>query len=395
MNLNPRSRTLGVEIQEGAVYAALLCRDRQGWTVAGFASQPLSPLSGEPSTQHIATALQQALRQLSGGYPRRAAFALPETLVAHHQCTLSGDFEEDALETALFAEAEGLLPYPIEELAMDYRFLPGTRTEDGRVTAEIVVCRRRNLEQLQAIAQAAGLQAVCAEPAAAARSRGWQMLEISKDVGNTPTLRVETALAPTPTERHNLSLACGLAVGGGFNLFPWRERGRRAANRNSIAAAAVMVLLAQVPVSTEHRQMQAHIGDWQAQNAALLLQTEALEREAEDLRQEKREIDLLAAGMRTMHGWRQQQHTVLEMLLNLGRDLPPGLRLRQIKLQGRELELEGNALSLEEVNLLLASAEQDRPWQNAHISGIQAAKDSQDLVNFKMRGQLAPPGDKD
>ena len=391
MNFNPRSHMLGVEIQEGAIYAALLQGDRRGWTMAGFRSQPLSPtlLEEEPPAQRIASALQQAIRQLPGRRPRQAAFALPDALVACRRCTLPIDLEKDVLETALFAEAEGLLPYPIEDLAMDYRFLPDTKTRDGKVTAEIAVCRHRNLEQLQSIAQAIGLRAVCAEPAAAARTRGQQMLGISQNSGDTPALQLETAL--TPAERHSFSLACGLAAGGGFNLFPWRERRQRATNRNFIAAAVLVVLLAQALVLAEYRQLRVRADDWQAQNAALSQQVAALQQETAHLKRKKQEITQLAQDIRIVHGWRQQQHAVLEMLLSLGRALPPGLRLRQVRLQGGELELEGNAFSMEEVNLLLASTEHSKPWRNAHISGIQTVKDSEQQLRFKIRGRLAPP----
>ena len=389
MNLNPRSHMLGVEIQEGAIYAALLQGDRRGWTMAGFRSQPLSFLpGGEPPTQHIASALQQAIRQLPGRRRCQAAFALPDALVACRRCTLPTGLEKDALETALFAEAEGLLPYPIEDLAMDYRFLPDTKTRDGKVTAEIAVCRRRNLEQLQSIAQATGLRAVCAEPAAAARARGQQMLGISQNNDDMPALQLETTL--TLAERHSFSLACGLAAGGGFNLFPWRERRQQATNRNFIAAAILMILLAQALVLAEYRQLRVRADDWQAKNAALSQQVAALEEETAHLKQTEQEITQLEQDIRIVHGWRQQQHAVLEMLLSLGRALPPGLRLRQVRLQGGELELEGNAFSMEEVNLLLASTGHSKPWRNAHISGIQTVKDSEQQLRFKIRGQLAP-----
>ena len=392
MNLSPCSRFLGIEIQESAVHAVLLQRDRRGFALTGFAIETLPSLPGQQPVQRIIAALHQALRRLPGSRTRRAAFALPDSLVAQHRCTLPAGLAEDTLETALFAEAEGLLPYPIEELVLDYRVLPGTGADAGRTAAEMAVCRRRTLEQLQAIAQNAGLQAVSAEPAAAAQARGQQMLD-GPGKGDVPALRLEAI--PAPAEQRALSLACGLAAGGGFNLLPWREWRRRTANRKFMAAALAAALLAQAPLLAEHRQLQAQREDWQEHNEVLSLRTGKLVREAAALRQEREEAALLTERMHVMHDWRQQQRAVLEMLISLGHTLPPGLRLQQVSLHGAELELQGRALSIEEVNLFLASAEQNAPWRNARISGIETGKDSEQQVHFKMRAQLALPGNTD
>ncbi len=294
---------------------------------------------GDP-VQACGAALKRALQRL-GDVPRAAAMALPDSQAAERCLELPAGLSEAQYETALRAEAEGLLPYPAAELLIDYRLSsPGA----GARTAHLAVCRRTVCEPLQAIAGLAGLQLQRIGIAGQARRQGRELLQHG---------RVQLQVGTAPAPQAVLELCCGLGLGAGFNFLPWRRQKRRGLHRRlalglvlSAAALQLPVVLGSWHLHQRQENLQAQLADREQQHRQLRLQ-------GTELQQRKAHYAQLQTHSATMRNWSTGNRQLLRLLSELPGLLPEGVRLKRLALHGEQLQLWGEAGGAGQVTRLL------------------------------------------
>ncbi len=153
---------LGIDIGSSAIKLVELSRIPAGYRVEAQAIEPLPPravAAGEIVTiEEVARTLQRAL-QRSGSKARQAAVALPGAAVISKVLEVEAGLSEDELESLLHFEADQHIPYPLDEVALDFERLGPAPRAPGRAEVLLAACRREQVERRQAVLELAGLQA--------------------------------------------------------------------------------------------------------------------------------------------------------------------------------------------------------------------------------------------
>lgn len=185
-----REPVLGIDIGASAIHLVELAAPGWPLQVRHVASEPLpagtlrDACIAQPEA--AAEALQRALRS-SGTRLRDAALALPSGAVMKKRVSLPDLLHEDDLEAEVDAEAAAGLPFPREEIGIDYAVLGPSAGQPGYVDVMLVAARRERIDERVDLATAAGLRprivglesealmaVICL--AEAARSGGGQLL---------------------------------------------------------------------------------------------------------------------------------------------------------------------------------------------------------------------------
>jgi type IV pilus assembly protein PilM len=184
---------LGLDLQSDAVRLVALGRNRQGHPLLEHcACEPLAPgwlVEGRIEQFEAVTQAVSRLLHRAHVRTRQVAMALPEAAVITKRLTLPRALTAEALDARVRAEAEQCLPFPLQEVYLDYGLPePGTdaispspqsgpllqdgwdgdrmgvRT-NGQMAVLLVAARRERVRDLQALAEAVGLQAVAVDVA--------------------------------------------------------------------------------------------------------------------------------------------------------------------------------------------------------------------------------------
>jgi type IV pilus assembly protein PilM len=154
---------VGVDIAPASVSIIELQASAQGPRISHHAQQALadgawqSALDGEPQT--LIDAVRRTWKA-SGSRLRSAALALPAGAVITRTLCLPQPAHDDELEWLVEAEAAQTLPFPREEISLDFANLGPAANEDGMIDVLLVAARSERIAQRVAWAEAAGLKPV-------------------------------------------------------------------------------------------------------------------------------------------------------------------------------------------------------------------------------------------
>ncbi|MEY6431557.1 pilus assembly protein PilM [Thioalkalicoccus limnaeus] len=157
---------LGIDIGSTAIKLVELSRaDRAsgaGHQVTRYAIEPLVPSAMaekkiadiEAVGQGIARALRRA-----GSKTKRAAVAISGSAVITKTITLAGGLSEADIEAQIQLEADQYIPFPLEEVNIDFDIIGPSPANPGMVDVLLAATRRENVEDRIAALEAAGLKA--------------------------------------------------------------------------------------------------------------------------------------------------------------------------------------------------------------------------------------------
>jgi type IV pilus assembly protein PilM len=154
---------LGIDISSAAIRVIELTRLTDGWRVEHYAEYELprtvmregSIVQFDQITQALSDAIQK-----SGSRLKEAAMALPPGLVIRKMLPLPDDLSEDEIELQVESEAAQNLPFPLNELNLDFGIVGPSIVNPGNVDVILVATRKETIAERMEIAQAAGIRAV-------------------------------------------------------------------------------------------------------------------------------------------------------------------------------------------------------------------------------------------
>jgi type IV pilus assembly protein PilM len=154
---------LGIDISSAAIRVIELARLPDGWRVEHYAEHelPRSVMREGSIVQldQITQALSDAI-QKSGSRLKEAAMALPPGLVIRKMLTLPNDLSEDEIELQVESEASQNLPFPLNELNLDFGVVGPSAVNPGNVDVILVATRKETIAERLEIAQAVGIRTV-------------------------------------------------------------------------------------------------------------------------------------------------------------------------------------------------------------------------------------------
>ena len=155
---------IGVDISTSAVKMVELSSTGKGsYRLEGYsiASIPKDAIvDGNVSgLEQVSDAVKLAWKLL-GSREKRTALALPSAAVITKKVLMSADLRETDMETQVEAEANQYIPFPLEEVNIDFQVIGSAPSNADEVEVLIAAARKEKIEDRVAAAEDAGLKVV-------------------------------------------------------------------------------------------------------------------------------------------------------------------------------------------------------------------------------------------
>jgi len=153
---------LGIDISSTSVKVVELSQTDSGYRVESLAVEPL-PANAvtEKNIQEIEAVGESLVKALkkSGTKCKLTALAVPGSSVITKIITMPAGLSDAELESQIELEADQYIPYPLEEINLDFQVLGQTEKNPDTVDVLLAASRSENVEMRTAVAEIAGLSA--------------------------------------------------------------------------------------------------------------------------------------------------------------------------------------------------------------------------------------------
>ena len=170
---------VGLDISSSAVKLLELGKRGDQYVVEAYAVEPL-PVNAVTDKQiadpePVAEAIKRAV-QRAGTRTRNAGVAVAGSSVITKIIPLSSSLSENEMEEQIKAEADQYIPYPIDEVNLDFQVLGTSEKDAGAVEVLLAACRREQVDQRVTAIELAGLKAMVVDIEAYALENACQFL---------------------------------------------------------------------------------------------------------------------------------------------------------------------------------------------------------------------------
>ena len=155
---------LGLDVSSSSVKLVELGQDRTGRLI--LENCAIVPLERGWITDgniekfdEVADALRRLVKK-SGTKTKNVAMALPPSAVITKKIVLPGGLSDQELELQVETEANQYIPFPLDEVSLDFCIVGPTANGSGDVEVLIAASRREKVQDIQGLAEAAGLKPV-------------------------------------------------------------------------------------------------------------------------------------------------------------------------------------------------------------------------------------------
>ncbi len=151
---------LGIDISSTTVKLLELSRHGDGYRVENYAVRPLPANSVVEKNINDAEAVAQVIRstvQNTRSKVKDAAVAVPGSAVITKTIDMPSGLNDDALELQISLEADQYIPYPLEEVAIDFDIVGPSEKAADQVEVLLAACRRENVDMRAAVLEMASL----------------------------------------------------------------------------------------------------------------------------------------------------------------------------------------------------------------------------------------------
>lgn len=155
---------LGLDISSSSVKLVELSKDKSGNLVLERCA--IEPLERGWITDgniekfdEVADAVRRLVKK-SGAKTKNVAMALPPSAVITKKIILPGGLSDIELELQVETEANQYIPFPLEEVSLDFCVMGPSSASVGDLDVMIAASRREKVQDIQGLAEAAGLKPV-------------------------------------------------------------------------------------------------------------------------------------------------------------------------------------------------------------------------------------------
>ena len=179
---------LGLDVSSSSVKLVELGRNKAGQLVLErCAIEPLERGWVTDGNIEKFDEVAEAVRRLvkkSGAKTRNVAMALPPSAVITKKIVLPGGLSDVELEMQVEAEANQYIPFPLDEVSLDFCVIGPSTASAGDVDVLIAAARREKVQDIQGLAEAAGLKPVIVDVESyASRLAAGRLIENLPDKG--------------------------------------------------------------------------------------------------------------------------------------------------------------------------------------------------------------------
>ncbi|MFT4562742.1 MAG: type IV pilus assembly protein PilM [Gammaproteobacteria bacterium] len=153
---------LGIDISSTSVKLLELSRNGSRYRVESYAVEPLPPNSvvekSITDAELVGEAIGRAVKK-SGTRTRTAACAVAGSAVITKIISMPANLSEEEMEGQIQIEADQYIPYPLEEISLDFEVLELSETEPNKVDVLLAASRSDNVDRRVEALEVGGLTA--------------------------------------------------------------------------------------------------------------------------------------------------------------------------------------------------------------------------------------------
>jgi type IV pilus assembly protein PilM len=176
---------LGIDISSTSVKLLELSRTGGRYRVESYAVEPLPPNSVVEKNITDAELVGEAIRRAvakSGTKTKTAACAVAGSAVITKIITMPAELSEDDMESQIQIEADQYIPYPLEEISLDFQVLQPSEHEPDKVDVMLAASRSDNVDIRVAALGVGGLTAKVVDVEAFALENAMSLLVDSNEL---------------------------------------------------------------------------------------------------------------------------------------------------------------------------------------------------------------------
>jgi len=170
---------LGLDISSTSVKLLELSKSGNDYRVESYGVEPLPENAVVEKNISDVDGVGEAIRRLierSKTKVKFAAVAVAGSAVITKTIEMNAELSEDEMENQLQVEADQYIPYPLEEVALDFEVQGPSPRNEEQVEVLIAACRRENVEMREAALELGGLKAKVVDIVAHCMQRTFEMI---------------------------------------------------------------------------------------------------------------------------------------------------------------------------------------------------------------------------
>ncbi|MEE4361066.1 MAG: pilus assembly protein PilM [Pseudomonadales bacterium] len=171
---------LGLDISSTSVKLLELSRSADRFRVESYGVEPLPPSAVIEKNISDVEAVGDAIKRLVGrakSGQKQAAVAVAGSAVITKVIEMEAGLSDDDMESRIQVEADQYIPYPLDEVAIDFEVLGASDRTPEQVEVLLAACRKENVEMRQAALEVGGLKAKVVDIEAYAMKRAFGLLQ--------------------------------------------------------------------------------------------------------------------------------------------------------------------------------------------------------------------------
>jgi type IV pilus assembly protein PilM len=177
---NKSSIYLGLDISSTSVKLLELSKSNGRYRVEAYGVEPLPPNAVVEKNISDVDGVGEAVKRLvsrSRCSTRQAAVAVAGSAVITKTIEMDAHLTDDDMENQIVVEADQYIPYPLDEVAIDFEVQGLSPRSPDQVEVLLAACRRENVELREAALEIAGVKARIVDIEAHAMKRAFELVK--------------------------------------------------------------------------------------------------------------------------------------------------------------------------------------------------------------------------
>jgi len=188
-----QTAVVGLDISSTSVKLLELSRSGSGYRVESYAVRPLPPNAvvekNIAEIESVSEALEKAILQ-ARTKTKKCAVAVAGSAVITKIIEMPGGLSDNDLETEIRTQADQYIPYPLDEVSIDFEVLGAAPNNPNQVEVLLAACRSENVDVREEALKEAGLEPYIVDVEAYCMERAFSLISPQLEGGDDSTVAV-------------------------------------------------------------------------------------------------------------------------------------------------------------------------------------------------------------